>query len=48
LQIQSYEGEENPYNHSPQDTIANMNLAYWLEQMKLTTAFAARLAVPIK
>jgi hypothetical protein len=48
LQIQSYEGEQNPYNHTLQDTIANMNLGYWLEQMKLTTAFAARLADPEK
>jgi hypothetical protein len=47
LQIQNYEGERNPYNHTTQDSIARMNLDYWLEQMKATTAIAAHLAVPI-
>ena len=33
--------------HSENDTIAHINLDYWLEQMKATTAIAAHLAVPI-
>jgi hypothetical protein len=33
--------------HTPQDSIAHMNLDYWLEQMKATVAIAAHLAVPI-
>ena len=37
----------NPYNHTSQDTIAHMNLDYWLEQVKATTAIAAHLAVPV-
>jgi hypothetical protein len=49
LQIENYEtGERNPYYHKEQDIIANMNLDYWLEQMKATVAIAARLAVPIR
>jgi len=44
LQVQSYEGERNPHMHSPQDDIANMNLDYWLEQIKATIAIAAQLA----
>jgi len=48
LQIQDYKkGERNPYNHTAQDTIAHMNLDYWLEQMKATVAIAAQLVVPI-
>jgi hypothetical protein len=33
--------------HSPQDNIANMNLEYWLEQIKTTIAMAAQLAEPV-
>ena len=47
LQIQNYQSERNPYYHTPQDEIAHMNLDYWLEQMKATTAIAAHLAVPV-
>jgi hypothetical protein len=47
LQIENYESEQNPYKHTSQDSIAHMNLDYWLEQMKATTAIAAHLAVPI-
>ncbi len=47
LQIQNYQSERNPYNHTPQDNIAHMNIDYWLEQIKATTAIAAHLAVPI-
>jgi hypothetical protein len=48
LQIQSYQSERNPSYHTTQDNIAHMNLGYWLEQMKATTAIAAHLAVPMK
>lgn len=34
--------------HSVKDTIAYINLDYWLEQMKATTAIAAHLAVPLE
>ena len=50
VQIQNYKGElkeRNPYNHTSQDSIAHMNLDYWLEQVKATTAIAGQLAVPI-
>ena len=44
LQIENYyEGEKNPYNHRPQDTLAHLNIDYWIEQMKVTAATAARL-----
>lgn len=33
--------------HEPGDNINNMNLDYWLEQMKASTATAAELAEPI-
>jgi hypothetical protein len=33
--------------HTPQDTVAVLNLDYLLEQMKATTAIAAHLAVPL-
>lgn len=39
--------DRNPYNHTSQDSIAHMSLDYWLEQVKATTAIAARLAVPV-
>jgi hypothetical protein len=51
LQIQSYSGaqnERNPYNHTSEDNIAHMNLDYWLEQVKATTAIAAHLAIPLQ
>ncbi len=44
LQIEDYEDEGNPNRHSAQDTIANMNLDYFLEQIKATIAIAGRLA----
>jgi hypothetical protein len=47
LQIESYEGEKNPHHHAPSDSIAQMNLDYWLEQIKATTAIAAHLAIPL-
>ncbi len=48
LQIENYfEGERNPYYHTPQDSIAHMNLDYWLEQVKATVAIAAHLAIPV-
>lgn len=48
LQIENYnEGERNPYYHDPQDTVAHINLDYWLEQMKATVAFTAHLADPV-
>jgi hypothetical protein len=40
-------GEINPHVHTSQDSIAYMNLDYWLEQVKATTAIAAHLAVPV-
>jgi hypothetical protein len=33
--------------HSENDTIAQINLDYWLEQMKATTAIASHLAIPL-
>ena len=33
--------------HTPQDEIAQLNLDYWLEQVKATVAIAAHLAVPV-
>jgi hypothetical protein len=39
------QGEKNPYYHSPQDTIAHMDLDYWTEQMKATVAIVAHLAI---
>lgn len=48
VQIENYhEGEGNPYTHSAQDTVARLNLDYWMEQVKATTAIAAELAVPV-
>jgi hypothetical protein len=48
LQIQNFDGgERNPYDHSPQDTISNMNITYWLEQIKATIAIATQLVGPI-
>jgi hypothetical protein len=47
LQIENYEGERNPFYHTAQDTIANMNIEYWSEQLKATTAIAVQLAGPI-
>jgi hypothetical protein len=49
VQIQNYKGadkERNPYNHTAQDSFAYINPDYFLEQMKATTAIAARLAIP--
>jgi hypothetical protein len=46
LQVQNHEGEKNPNNHTPLDSIAHMNLDYWLEQIKATIAIASYLAVP--
>jgi hypothetical protein len=47
LQIQDFDGEHNPYNHTSEDSIAHMNLDYWLEQVEATIAIAARMAVPV-
>ncbi len=48
LQIEDYEeGERNPYNHLPEDTIAHLNIDYWVEQMKATVAIAIQLAGPV-
>jgi hypothetical protein len=48
LQIQNYDGgERNPYNHLPEDTLAHMNVDYWVEQMKATIAIALQLAGPL-
>jgi hypothetical protein len=47
LQIENYEGERNPYMHTPEDLVANMYLDYWFEQIKATTAIAAHLAGPV-
>jgi hypothetical protein len=47
LQIENYEDERNPYYHSHEDRIAYINLDYFLEQMKATTAIAAHLAIPL-
>lgn len=33
--------------HSPNDTLAHLNLPYWTEQTKATLATAAHLAVPV-
>jgi hypothetical protein len=44
LQIESYEGEQNPYLHSSGDRVAEMNMEYYLEQMKATVAIALDLA----
>jgi hypothetical protein len=46
LQIQNYNAERNLFKHTPLDNIANMNLDYWIEQIKATTAIAAHLAIP--
>jgi len=32
--------------HTPKDKISNMNLDYWMEQIKATTVTAAHLAIP--
>ena len=49
LQIERYDsGDKNPYYHQPGDSVAHMNLDYWLEQMKATAAIAAHLAVPVR
>jgi hypothetical protein len=48
LQIENYNnGEKNAYYHQPGDSVAHMNLDYWLEQMKATAAIAAHLAGPV-
>ncbi len=47
MQIEDYEGEANPFMHKTEDTIANMNLAYWNEQMKATIAVTATELVPL-
>jgi len=53
LQIQNYkkaqnfDHERNPYNHTAQDSIAHMNLDYWLEQIKASVVFAASMAGPL-
>lgn len=51
LQIEDYDytdgGEKNPYYHTSGDNIEHMNLDYWMEQMKATTAIAAHLAIPV-
>ncbi len=47
LQIENYEVERNPYYHGTGDRVAKINLDYWLEQMKATTAIAAHLAGPM-
>jgi hypothetical protein len=47
LQIEDMENEFNPYYHSPEDSIAHMNLDYWTEQIKATVAIIAHLAVPV-
>jgi hypothetical protein len=46
-QVEDFQGEPNRYYHNPEDTIDNMNLDYWLEQIRATMAIAADLAVPI-
>ncbi len=38
LQIENYEEEQNPNMHSPGDRIININMDYWFEQIKATTA----------
>lgn len=44
VQIENYyKGEKNPYNHGSQDTLAHMNIDYWLEQVKASVVSAARL-----
>jgi hypothetical protein len=48
LQIENREDEYSPQRHSTNDTIAHMNLDYWLEQIKATIAIAAHLAVPVR
>jgi hypothetical protein len=47
LQIQNYDNAPKPYNHTTEDSIAHMDLDYWLEQIKATTVIVAHLAVPI-
>ncbi len=49
LQIEARESEGvNQYNHTPQDTVATMDIDYWNEQMKATLAVVAHLAVPVQ
>jgi hypothetical protein len=44
VQIENYyQGEKNPFNHVSQDTLAHMNIDYWLEQVKATVVNATRL-----
>jgi hypothetical protein len=47
LQIENFEYERNPYMHFQEDTIAHMNLDYWYEQIKASTAIAASLLIPL-
>jgi hypothetical protein len=49
LQIENYNGgERNPYYHTGDDRISHLNLDYWVEQIKATTAIAAQLALPTR
>jgi hypothetical protein len=49
VQIEDYWGDDkNPYYHTPEDTVAHMNLDYWEEQIKATLVTAAHLAVPVE
>jgi len=53
VQIQKYKNVENnphdrnPYNHTPQDSLAFVNRDYFLAQIKAAAAAAAVLAVPV-
>jgi hypothetical protein len=47
LQIQAYNSERNPTNHSAGDSIDRMDLDYWAEQIKATVAIVGTYAIPV-
>jgi hypothetical protein len=50
VQIQNYKHEgkdRNPYNHTAGDRMSYINPDYFLEQVRATVLFAARLVVPL-
>jgi hypothetical protein len=47
VQIESLNQEGNPYNHSAEDTVAHLDLDYWVEHIRATVAIAAHLLMPV-
>jgi hypothetical protein len=47
VQIQAYQSDLDPNNHTPQDTYEMIDPDYLFRQIKATTAIAAHLIVPL-